>query len=114
MIESDWERYFGVGDPVASKVGVQAISSTGTLNIQRQITKIQPSTSAGLLLGSLGIPYTGFQHTVQLMSNSSAVINVSSSVAGGNIAAGMALVPGKVTNWLYDGTSWYPLGSSSS
>lgn len=117
MIESDWQRYFGVGDLQSSpKVGIQAIDSVQKLAPGQQLTKIQPSTSAGLLILTLTPPYTGFQGTLNFMPSTSAtppVITFSTSGAG-NIMKSVTTLANQITSLYCDGTNWFPIGSSSS
>lgn len=116
MTEADFSKFFGFGGSGTNKVTVQPITSVGTLTPRAQLTKVQPSTSAGLVIGNLALPWNRFSGVLNFMPTTSAVVAIvmQSSAAGGNIAKGMTLVAGQVSSLFCDGTLWWPLGSSSS
>ena len=114
--EVDWQKMFGFGDPFGSKVGVVIPTSLGAIAPIYQLNKIQPSTSTGLIVANITVPYTGFTGALHFMSNSSAVIVMSSSGIGtaGNINVGSSLSPNRITSYFCDGTNWTVVGIPTS
>ncbi len=116
--EVDWQRMFGFGNTVDVKTGFVTPTSLGTLAPITDLTRINASSSGGLIIANITAPYTGFSGCLYFMPASSAAIVMSSSGIGtaGNIAKGFALAENRVNPFYYDAltTKWYPIGATSS